>query len=368
MKRICLAISMAVLAAVPAQAQQGRGTISGVVTDPTGAAVPEAAITIVNTATNAAFPTVTNETGFYSVPALPVGVYTVAVEKQGFKKEVRSGLTLQVDQHANINFQLQVGATAESIEVRGEAAFVDTSSATIGKVVENRRITDLPLNGRNVLALVLLTPGVKSQGGPLNSGFADRGIQLSAVSINGGPSALNSMLVDGGNNNNAFLADLNVNPTVDAVEEFKVQSNVMSAEFGFTAGGVVNMVTKSGTNGFHGTIYEFFRNDAMDARGAFAASKEPFRYNQYGDRSAVPCTFRRSTTGRTAPSSSSTPKNGGSATTARTSSRCRRSRCGGAIFRNCATQTAIRSRSTTRQRRGRTRTAAALSATSSPAT
>ncbi|MBI1897074.1 MAG: carboxypeptidase regulatory-like domain-containing protein [Acidobacteria bacterium] len=123
MKRICLAISMAVLAAVPAQAQQGRGTISGAVTDRTGAAVPEAAITIVNTATNAAFPTVTNETGFYSVPALPVGVYTVALEKQGFKKEVRSGLTLQVDQHANINFQLQVGATAESVEVRGGGRF-----------------------------------------------------------------------------------------------------------------------------------------------------------------------------------------------------------------------------------------------------
>lgn len=262
--------------------QQGRGTISGVVTDSTGAAVPSVAISIVNTATNASFPTVANEVGNYTAPALPVGSYTLSAEKQGFKKAVRSGVTLQVDQHSQIDFRLEVGATAESIEVVGEAALVDSASATIGKVVENRRINDLPLNGRNVLALVLLTPGVKSQGGPTNSGFADRGIQLSSVSINGGPSSFNSLVLDGGNNNNAFAADLNVNPTVDAVQEFKVQSNVMSAEFGFTAGGVVNMVTKSGTNTVHGTAYEFFRNDVLDARRAFTVSKEPFRYNQYG--------------------------------------------------------------------------------------
>src|SRR5437867_1196436 len=164
-----IAALMALAAAIPLVAQQGRGTISGTVTDSTGATVPGAAITIVNTATNGAFPTVSNETGFYTVPALPVGPYTVTAEKQGFKKEVRTGLTLQVDQHAQIDFKLELGATAESIEVTGEAVLVETGSATIGKVVENRRINDLPLNGRNVLALVLLTPGVKSQGGPTNS-------------------------------------------------------------------------------------------------------------------------------------------------------------------------------------------------------
>jgi hypothetical protein len=282
MSRSSFAVVFVLLAAAPALAQQGRGAISGTVTDATGAAVPGVTIQIVNTGTNAAFPTVSNEVGFYTMPALPVGPYVVTAEKQGFKKEVRSGITLLVDQRAAVDFKLEVGATAESIEVRGEAALVDTGAATLGKVVENRRINDLPLNGRNVLALVLLTPGVKSQGGPTNQGFADRGIQLSAISINGGPSALNSLVVDGGNNNNAYLADLNVNPTVDAVQEFKVQSNVMSAEFGFTAGGVVNMVTKSGTNQAHGTVYEFFRNDKLDARRAFTVSKEPFRYNQYG--------------------------------------------------------------------------------------
>ncbi len=268
--------------ALPVAAQQGRGTISGNIADSSGASVPGAAISAVNVGTNATFPTVSNDTGYYILPALPVGAYTVTAEKAGFKKDLRSGITLQVDQHAKVDFRLEVGTATESVEVTGEAPLVDTGSATLGKVIESRRINDLPLNGRNVLALVLLTPGVKSQAGPTNSGFADRGITLSATSINGGPSALNSLIIDGANNNTAYLADVNVNPTVDAVEEFKVQSNVMSAEFGFTAGGVVNMVTKSGTNQPHGTLYEFFRNNALDARRAFTASKEPYRYNQYG--------------------------------------------------------------------------------------
>lgn len=282
MSRASLAICALIFAAVPVFCQQGRGTLSGTVTDATGAAVPGCTITIVNTGTNASFPAVSNDAGYYTAPSLPVGGYTLTAEAKGFKKEVRSGITLQVDQHAEVNFQLEIGAAAESIEVHGDATLIDTSSATVGKVVENRRINDLPLNGRNVLALVMLTPGVKSQGGPTNSGFADRGITLSATSINGGPSALNSLLIDGGNNNDSYMADVNVNPTVDAIQEFKVQSNVMSAEFGFTAGGVVNMVTKSGTNDPHGTLYEFFRNNALDARRAFTAFKEPYRYNQFG--------------------------------------------------------------------------------------
>ncbi|MBI4890969.1 MAG: TonB-dependent receptor, partial [Acidobacteria bacterium] len=275
-----LALVLAV--AAPLCAQQGRGSISGTITDASGAAVPAAAVRIVNTGTNASFSAATNEEGYFTAPALTVGSYTVSVEKQGFKKINRTGITLEVDQRIQLNIQLEVGATAEAIEVTGEDPLVDTGSATVGKVVENRRITDLPLNGRNALALVMLTPGVKSQAGPTNSGFVDRGVALSAISINGGPSSLNSFVLDGGNNNSSYLADVNVNPTVDAVQEFKVQSNVMSAEFGFTAGGVVNIVTKSGTNQYHGIGTYFIRNDAFDARRAYTASKEMFRYHQYG--------------------------------------------------------------------------------------
>jgi len=269
-------------------AQQGRGTILGTVTDATGAAVPGASVGITNIGTNAVFTTSTNAEGFYTSPALAIGNYTVAAEKGGFKKAVRSGINLAVDQRANVNLRLEIGAVSESVEVVGVAPLVETSTGTVGKVVENRRVQELPLNGRNVLALVLLTPSVKSNAGPTNSGFADRGIQLSSVSINGGPNSMNGMILDGGNNIQSYIGEVNINPAVDAVEEFKVQTGTMSAEFGFTGGGVVNVVTKSGTNTVHGTVYHFLRNDRLDARNTFASSKPPFRYNQFGAAAGGP--------------------------------------------------------------------------------
>lgn len=262
--------------------QQGRGTIAGTVTDPTGAAVPAATVFVRNVNTNIDFPTSTNEAGYYIVPGVAVGEYAVTVEKPGFKKVVRTGIRVEVGQHASMAFQLEVGDATTTVTVAGEAPLVEAGTATLGKVVENRRINDLPLNGRNTLALVLLTPGVKSPAGPTASGFSDRGILLSSVSINGGPSANNSLVLDGGTNNAAYTYDLNVNPSVEAVEEFRVQSGVLSADVGFTLGGNINMVTKSGTNQAHGTVYEFLRNNVLDARNTFARSVSPFRYNQYG--------------------------------------------------------------------------------------
>ncbi len=276
-----LSVLILVMGAV-CSAQQGRGGIQGTVTDSTGGAVAGASVHIVNTGTNVPFTTETNEAGYYTAPSLNVGSYVVSVEKQGFKKAVRPNITLLVDQRAQVDVQLEIGDVSQSVQVTADAVLVETGSATVGKVIENRRVQELPLNGRNALSLVLLIPGVKSQAGPTNSGFADRGIQLSAISINGGPSALNSFVLDGANNNQGYLADVNANPTVDAIQEFKVQSNTMSAEFGFTAGGVVNIVTKSGTNQFHGALYHFLRNDKLDARNTFAAARTPFRYNQFG--------------------------------------------------------------------------------------
>jgi hypothetical protein len=280
MLRYFLAIFLA--AALPMFAQQGRGTILGTVTDASGAAVPAVSVIVTNTDTNSAFRTETNGDGFYTSPGIPIGNYEVVAERSGFKKTVRNGIVLQVDQKAQVDMVLQVGAVAESVEVTGEVALVDTSSATVGKVVEQRRVTDLPVNGRSAFALMLLAPAVKPTASPTQSGFADRGIQLSQVSINGGVTGLNSFVVDGGNNSNSYYPDINANPAVDAVEEFKVQSNTMSAEFGFTLGGVVNLVTKSGTNSAHGTLYEFARNSAFDARNTFSSTKTKFTYNQYG--------------------------------------------------------------------------------------
>ena len=152
----------AALTAFSAFSQQGRGTLSGTVQDAQGSAVPGAQVTIRNTGTNFQFRAMTNETGFYTAPTLPVGEYEVTAEAAGFKKTVRSGIVLEVDQRAQVNLMLEVGQVSESIEVVGEAPLVDTGSATVGSVVENRRIQELPLNGRNALALAMLTPGVRT--------------------------------------------------------------------------------------------------------------------------------------------------------------------------------------------------------------
>jgi len=275
-------IPVLILASMAAYAQQGRGTILGTVTDQSGAPVAGAVVKVVNKATNVGQQTQTTGEGLYQAPNLAVGDYTVTIEKPGFRKVVRTGLQLQVDQRAQVDVRLEVGQVTESIEVQGEAPLVDTSNTSIGKVVDQKRVSELPLNGRNALALTLLTPSVKSNAGPTSSGFADRGIQLSSISINGGPNAMNGQLLDGGNNIQSYIGEVAINPGVDSVEEFKVQSGAMSAEYGFSAGGVINMVTRSGTNRLHGSVYEFLRNDALDARNTFASVRPPFRYNQFG--------------------------------------------------------------------------------------
>ena len=274
------------LAALSGFAQTAQ--ITGRVTDTSEALVPGVTVTVTNVATGVAKKAATNEQGYYTLPLLPPGRYQMLVQHGGFKPISREGIVLTVDQVARIDFMLEVGALAESVEVVGAAPLVESSSATVGKVIENRRVAELPLSGRNALALVMLAPGVRSPVGPTNSGFISRGTHLSSISINGGPVGLNNFLLDGGSNNQGYNADLNINPTVDSIEEFKVQTNTVSSEYGFTAGGIINVVTKSGTNQLHGSLYEFVRNDAFDARNAFASTKAPFRYNQFGGAAGGP--------------------------------------------------------------------------------
>nr|MCU0246468.1 carboxypeptidase-like regulatory domain-containing protein [Bryobacter sp.] len=233
-------VLMTMAAAVCAWGQSAR--ITGIVTDSSDALMQGVEITVTNTATGVSRRVVSNEQGNYSAPFLQPGPYRITAQASGFKPLSRDGITLVVDQVARIDIRMEVGQVSETVEVKAEGALVDSSNATLGVVVENRRVTDLPLNGRNAFALVMLTPAVVSHAGPTNSGFANRGTALSAVSINGGPSVLNNYVLDGGNNNQAQQSDINVQPAVDAVEEFKVQHNTMSAEYGFTAGGVVNVV------------------------------------------------------------------------------------------------------------------------------
>ena len=266
---------------LPLAAQVSTATISGTVTDQQGAVAAEVTVRATQETTNVSFETKTTQAGVYTLPSLPVGSYRVTVDATGFKREVRSGILLRVADNVRVDFQLAIGSVSETVEVTAQAQLVDSASATIAKVVENRRLVDLPLNGRSALSMTVLTPNVRSSNISAH-GFADRGNGASSFSVNGGPMSFNNLTVDGASNNNARNYDANVNPAVDSVEEFKVESGVVSAEQGYTLGGVVSLITKSGTNQFHGSLYEFLRNDRFDARNTFAPRRPPLRYNQFG--------------------------------------------------------------------------------------
>ncbi len=260
---------------------QETASISGTVTDSSGAVAVGVTITITHVETNTNYTAVSNGTGFYINSALPVGAYQVSAEAEGFKKAVRTGLTLEVGDRAVMNFVLQVGEVADTVEVAAAAGQIDTSSATLGKVIENKRIMELPINSRSGLSLVSLTPNVRSQASS-QSGFADRGSAISSFSINGGLTNTNMIVVDGVMNIGTRYGDTNVNMSSDAIQEFKVESGVVSAQYNYLLGGVVNFVTKAGTNSVHGVMYEFLRNNDLDGRNYFAASRSPYQYNQYG--------------------------------------------------------------------------------------
>lgn len=260
--------------------QVGAATINGTVTDSQGAVIPGAPVTAIHVATNVRYDTTTTQAGVYTIPGLPVGTYQMTVAAPGFRKETRSGILLRVADNLRVDFELAVGVVTEVVEVSAQATLVDASNATINKVVENRRLVDLPLNGRSALSMVVLTPNVRMTS--TNVGFADRGTTVSGFSINGGPAGRNNLMMDGVSNNNPRSDDANVNVAVDAIEEFKVQSGVVPADHGFTLGGVVSLVSKSGTNQYHGSLYEFVRNNQFDARNTFASAPPPLRYNQFG--------------------------------------------------------------------------------------
>src|SRR5262245_45961436 len=267
---------------------QTLGTITGEVKDSSGALVPGATVTVVNTATNATRPVVSNEVGLFDVPALPPGTYTVKCELEGFQTVTRT-LELQVQQTARVNFTLEPGTISEMTTVAGVAPLVETSNATVGTVIENRRIVELPLNGRNYLQLVALSPNVSAEfAGAGQAGTRQGGTRSNQqLSISGQRREFNYYTLDGVDNTDVNFNTYIFLPSVDALEEFKVQTGVYSAEFGRNAS-QVNVVTKSGTNSLHGTAFEFHRDDALDARpysftaAQAAAPKAPFKWDQYG--------------------------------------------------------------------------------------
>src|SRR5262252_6737003 len=267
---------------------QTLGTITGEVKDSTGAVIPGVVVTVTNKATNAARTTTTNEVGLFDFPALPPGGYSVKSEIDGFKTITRD-VELQVQATVRVDFSMELGAISEQATVTGVSPLVETTNATVGTVIENRRIVELPLNGRNYLQLVALSPNVSADfAGPGQAGDRQGGSRANQqLSVSGQRREFNYYTLDGVDNTDVNFNTYIFLPSVDALEEFKVQTGVYSAEFGREAS-QVNVATKSGTNSLHGTGFEFHRDDAWDARPyAFtaaqaAAPKPPFKWDQYG--------------------------------------------------------------------------------------
>lgn len=255
---------------------QSTGTIVGTVEDSSGAVVPGASVRVTGTATGLQTSTLTDDAGRFSFPRLPVGTYRLEASREGFRQFVSEGIHLDADQSRQAAIVLQVGQASESVTVAGAVGLVETVGGTIKEVVDTRRIVDLPLNGRNPLQLQLLLPGVVlSKGAPnlTQNGF---------ISVNGARGNQNNYMLDGGDNNDPLTNSAAVVPNPDALEEFSVLTNNYSAEYGRNTGAVVNAITKSGTNQFHGSLFEFVRNDAFDARGFFSLVKPKLRRNQFG--------------------------------------------------------------------------------------
>ncbi len=291
---------MLLWALTPLAAQTQFASVRGVVEDSSGAVVPGATLRLTNIGQNRPWTTRSNESGAYIFLQIPPGHYKLQVEAMGFKRFAREGLILQVAQIAELNVGMEVGSLTETVQVTAETPLLETASSTLGEVVNSITSENLPLNGRNVLQLVALTPGINANTGFYNSGSGGGSINAVGFSANGGRNVSTAVMLDGspqevmGYNQPAYV------PSPDALQEFKVQTNSMSAEYGRTGGAVVNMVHRSGTSGFHGVLYEFLRNNRLDANGFFnnlnGRQKAAFRYNQFGFTAGGPLTTSRQTT------------------------------------------------------------------------
>ena len=280
MSRFALVMSVSLVLA-PLEAQITTATILGTVTDASGAVVGKASVEAKALATNLVRATTTDGDGNYTLINLPLGEYEVSISAAGFRKEIQRGIVLQVQQRARIDVALQPGNVTETVNVTASTPIVNTEDGVFGDVIDNKRVVELPLNGRNFNTLALLTPNVQNgvQGGATLQTFLAGGIGIWA---HGSRDTDNEWNLDGATMSVGFYNWNSFNPSVDAIQEFKMQTGNYSAEFGFQAGANVNIVTKSGTNSLHGTLFNFLRNDKMDARGFFPTSKPKLRQNQFG--------------------------------------------------------------------------------------
>ena len=280
------------LFAVSANAQDIFGAILGTVSDPAGAVLPAAKVTVTDLSTGAVRTVNTDEQGNYQVLSLPRGQYKVEIDATGFKHFSRSPIDVAVDQQARVDVKMEIGTQNQQVVVNSAPPIMQTESATLGQVVEGNAITNLPLNGRNVLALVAMVPGVVPQGSSSGNLTGQNVFAAGNYQIDGGNANQGSVLVDGAPVNTSYGNTVELVMDQDVIQEFNAQTHNNTAEFGMYTGGVINMSTRSGGNSFHGTAYEYVRNTLLDANDFFSnqtgAGREPWHQNQFGFNAGGP--------------------------------------------------------------------------------
>ena len=279
--RYLIGAVLAVCLSLGAVAQQISGSIRGTVVDPTGAALQGASVGATQTETGLTRTSTTDHSGGFVLLELPVGHYRLQVEGKGFQTYIQQGITLDVNETATIPVRLAVGAETQHVDVEADAQLIQATVTSLGKTVSEREVLDLPLNGRNFAQLGLLQPGVV----PLTPGLAEAGGSLrdgQAYAVNGQRPESNNFLIDGANNFNGVDGGFVLKPPIDAITEFKILTHNANAEFGNTLGSTTNIITRSGTNAYHGALWEFLRNDIFDATNYFGTTTEPLKQNQFG--------------------------------------------------------------------------------------
>jgi hypothetical protein len=267
-------------------AQSSTGTLTGIITDPSQANLPSVSIDLVSESTGVTEHTVTNQQGEYSFPLLQPGSYKLTAQVNGFRTYTRSGIVMESARTIRVDIAMEIGAVKDAIEVHASAPLLESESATVGQFIENKTVVNMPLTGRRVGELLA------AEG---NSVFITGDVIRPRVTIAGGRSDQQQWLIDGVNSSNISfeVPQALFNPPVEAVQEIRVQQNAYSAEYGNTSSGVVAMTTRSGSNQWHGSAYEFFRNDKLDARNFFAAQKAPLRWNIPGFTASGPILHNR---------------------------------------------------------------------------
>ncbi len=270
------------LSVTPAFGQMNTAEIAGQVRDPSGASIAGATVLATQIATQQKYNAVTNEAGLFLLPQLPLGEYTLTVTVQGFKQAVQERVALHVGDHVRQDFQLELGEQSQTVTVEGTGGLLQVQSAEIKDVIQNQQVVDLPLKGRQFLELALLSEGVVNPPGGTRGDSLQQTGKL--INIMGNRTGHNLFLVDGVNVTDEYFNNVVLNPSVDDVSEFNIAKTNYNAEFGGKSGGVINVITKSGTNNFHGSVYEFLRNNIFDAMNLFAppGGSPPFRENQFG--------------------------------------------------------------------------------------